>query len=468
MEKQYLKLAGEYLTGRYDPDLTDIECGRNKYDFLVDSIVPSERLAISGKGALIITSHGNLIDFQSMTVNCILGQNDPWVKLQQIAYLISNRPSFHTTKLGSELYYSLPRRLVELRVGGISEAVVSHRQSNGSDAMEHAVKAASIRHPHRKGLVSFRGSYHGQNMTAYAISDIQSRHRFLSNTPTVTYFPAPNSADRLDGDACLTINEAAELDQLDMMGQDVFAVVVEPIQMNNGVQPFSSIFLKALRDICTKRDICLIFDEIQTGIGWLGYLTAAELIGVVPDMIALSKALTAGNGPLALTITSQSYKSMEYGTASKTNGADVRSLVAAHAVLDRLLGLPDELIPDFIEGQLRYELQTGLLNAIPSLSEKLRRHAEAIVTEFSCILGMPRGYGLICGLPIIGSNGKADPDLASKISNECFERGLFLRTSGPSCLLIKVPAVISDKQLDDGFNILRDSILAVNLTKKTA
>ena len=104
---------GYFLT-RYSTEKTNLTVGADKKQLLVDSIIPSDTLAIGGIGAQIFTDRGTLIDFQSMTVNCILGQNDPWVKMQQIAYLLSDRPSFHTTKLGSELYYSLPERLTAL------------------------------------------------------------------------------------------------------------------------------------------------------------------------------------------------------------------------------------------------------------------------------------------------------------------------------------------------------------------
>jgi hypothetical protein len=73
----------------------DASAATNKELFLAQSIVPSDTFLISGIGAELRTNRGPMIDLSSMTVNCILGQNDPWVKANQMAYLKSERPSFH-------------------------------------------------------------------------------------------------------------------------------------------------------------------------------------------------------------------------------------------------------------------------------------------------------------------------------------------------------------------------------------
>ena len=193
-----------YFLDRYSPIKTDLSSGMDAKRYLVDSIVPSDIMAIGGEGAIIHTNRGDLIDFQSMTVNCILGQNDPWVKMQQIAYLLSERPSFHTTRLGSEIYYSLPSRLVNIGLAGIPDPVISHRQCNGSDAIEHAIRAAKNYNADRDLLVSFRGSYHGQNLTAYGVSDVQRKHGFLASFDSVFFLPAPEGAMTIDAEVSMS------------------------------------------------------------------------------------------------------------------------------------------------------------------------------------------------------------------------------------------------------------------------
>lgn len=392
-----------------------------------------------------------------MTVNCILGQNDPWVKMQQIAYLLSNRPSFHTTKLGSELYYSLPKRLIDIGLAGINNPVISHRQCNGSDAVEHAIRAAKNYNADREILVSFRGSYHGQNLTAYAVSDVQRRHGFLGTFDSVVYLPSPDGATTIDDDTGLTASEHAGLNHLRKIGPNVFAVILEPIQMNNGVQPFSGAYLRELRAICDEMDICLIYDEVQTGFGWLGELSAAEFYGVSPHIGAFGKAITAGNGPLGLTVAEQRFRHMEYGTASKTNGADVRSMVAAHAVIDRLIGADAGRLPAFLPSSLREQMKTGLLSTVPATSRLLWDLMSDVKQRCFRNVGRLKGGRLICGVEILSHNGDPSSQLAELIVEDCFANGLFLRKSN-NVLIVKIPMVISQQELQDGSEILWRSI----------
>lgn len=449
-----------YFLDRFTADKSDLLAGYGGKNYLVDSIVPSDVMAISGDGARIQTNIGGLIDFQSMTVNCILGQNDPWVKMQQIAYLLSDRPSFHTTRLGSEIYYSLPRRLVDIGLAGISNPVISHRQCNGSDAVEHAIRAAKNYNADRNLLISFRGSYHGQNLTAYAVSDVQRKHGFLASFDSVFFLPAPDGTATIDHDAPLTKSERDSLNRLREMAHDVFAVILEPIQMNNGVQPFSAAYLAALKSICEQMDICLIFDEVQTGFGWLGTLSASEYHGVTPHICAFGKAVTSGNGPLGLTVAEQRFRHMEYGTASKTNGADLRSLVAAQAVIDRLLGVDTQSLPPFLNPVLKAQLGDGLLRSVTSTADHLWNLMSEVKLRSSGAVSRLKGGGLICGLEINDSSDAQGLDVVEAIVDDCLTHGLFLRRSR-NVLIVKVPAVITDSDLIEGAEILLDSIKRV-------
>jgi 4-aminobutyrate aminotransferase-like enzyme len=437
----------------YSTKKTNLAAGVGRHDYLVDSIAPTDRLAVAGQGARIDTTHGPLIDFQSMTVNCILGQNDPWVKMQQIAYLLSERPSFHTTKLGSELYYSVPERLLRLGVGGLRDAVVSHRQCNGSDAVEHAIKAASAAAKNRPLLVSFEGSYHGQNLTAYNVSDVQRKHVFLAQSGSVVYLPAPDGAASIHDDVPLTQREEDSIARLREIGARAFALILEPIQMNNGVQPYSRAYLQRLRTVCAELGVALIYDEVQTGFGWLGTLSAAEFFDAVPDIAAFGKAITAGNGPLAITIAAKRFKHMPHGTATKTNGADVRSLVAAHAVLDRLVGAEPSRIPAFLAPALKAELRSGLLATVPATARLLWDCLSEVKRGSRGAVRAVKGGGLMCGLEVVNASGEPDEALVQRIMDRCFENGLFLRTS-KNVLIVKIPATTTASQLIAGCEIV--------------
>src|SRR5690348_4345769 len=100
-----IEFIAKLLQQKYTPKNIDALAASSKNDYLSTSIIPSDTLALSGQGATLQTTKGELIDLSSMTVNCILGQNDPWVNANLIAYILSGRPSFLTTRLGSDFYY---------------------------------------------------------------------------------------------------------------------------------------------------------------------------------------------------------------------------------------------------------------------------------------------------------------------------------------------------------------------------
>ena len=124
------------LTSKYDANNTNFSFSSGKRGFLTNDIVPGNITVTSGKGATLQTSRGEMIDLASMTVNCILGQNDPWVKANMVAYMNSDRPSFVSSTMGSEFYYKVARRILD--VSRMKNSVINHRQCNGTDVIELA------------------------------------------------------------------------------------------------------------------------------------------------------------------------------------------------------------------------------------------------------------------------------------------------------------------------------------------
>lgn len=216
-------------------------------------------------------------------------------------------------------------------------------------------------------------------------------------------------------------------------------------------------FMNELRKVCTKNNICLIFDEAQTGWGWLGKMSAAEVYDVIPDICVFSKAVTSGYGPLSLMVAKQKYGFQPYGTAEKTNGGDLRSLVAGNAVLDRLLGistnpylknleissLPIELQHDLKEGLLKtsYTRTLGLLN---QNLKKLQKSSNKI--------GKLKGYGLVRGFEILNNDGAPDNSLAQKFAEECYNLGVFVKNSN-NTIMLRPSLTINKKQMDKAFKI---------------
>jgi 4-aminobutyrate aminotransferase-like enzyme len=398
--------------------------------------------------ALGATIHGSvaetetpidLLDLCSMTCNTVLGINDPWVKLKQIAFLLSSHPHFLPVRIGCDLYYRVARRILRCfeKFGEPGDFVINLRQCNGSDAVElalHAAWKAAANSPTRRKLATFRGSYHGESMIASLISENQPAHgsgrALLDQVDNVTLFPSPACGDG----GYLTAEALATLSTLERDGDQYFAVIIEPIQWRNSVHAVPVEFLRRLRDVCTRKSICLIFDEVQNAFGYTGTIWFAQSCGVCPDIVATGKALTSGHGALAIMVAKKAYKEIEGPFGSKTNSGDMLSLVAVDAVMDRLLGMdPEEAkaLPTWLPSGLAVDLRTGLLStAYPRVVEMLDDMLKDFQRLFPSLIGPLTGMGLIRGLTMLEINGEPSARLAAKADQICLRHGVYIRRAG--------------------------------------
>lgn len=149
--------------------------------------------------------------------------------------------------------------------------------NSGAEANENALRVAAML-TGRKRFVGFQGGFHGRTQLALSVSDVPDLHaRAPGLRAETTLLPF--------GDT--TALEAADL-------TDVAAVIVEPVQSMAGVRSGSFEWFARLREKCDEAGALLIFDEIQTGMGRLGQPFAADLLGVVPDMLTLAKGIASG------------------------------------------------------------------------------------------------------------------------------------------------------------------------------
>ncbi len=431
---------------------------------VIDPLISPKIQALSGHGIHIKTNipqgNGEVLDFCGQTVTCILGQNDPWVSANIVANTLNDSPSFLSTTMGQDLYYTLPERILKISKMG-KDCYINHRLNNGSDANDFAVNLAYFYHNEdkkKRKLIAFKGSYHGQGHLLYAISDLETFRNFFDGVK-VAFLNAPSHSEHLKTDA-LTKNDRDILKSIEEMSKDAFGVIIEPIQFNNNGNTCSKAFLTHLRALCTKLDLPLIYDEIQSGWGWLGKMTAAEKYGVWPDIMCLSKSITAGYGPLSVVIAKNAFQNVDVFGA-RTNGSDVRSLVASHAVMDRLLGTRD--VPERIKStQLGKELSVGLLHDFHKkhtfLLKEINKMKKAVNANSQSIrIGRIKGDGLARLIEIQDRDGKFDSKLTTKLQNDLLMKGrVFVRTPSNHdeihTLYIKMPIVATPEEMEQGFS----------------
>lgn len=419
---------------------------------LSPNVVPGiDRLPVSARGMIIETDKGPLIDLSSQTVNTILGQNDPWVIAHQIAFQKSTFPSFLTSQLHN-VYVSEVSSLIS-KIGGIKDAIVNLRICSGGGTIESLLNAAwqyRLRtipnKTHKTKVGTFVGGFHGQAGQTAMISSTQSEAQLLFRFPgeePPNWIPlgTPTHSSFDEKAETLSDNDAQILEKIRVSRDELFLVLIEPIMMKYGVITPSPMFLRELKKVCAENEILLGFDEVQTGCGWLGVMSAAERVGVAPNILGISKALTAGYGPLGATIAERTLP-QQGGTGESTNGADLRALVAVRAIHERLLGIPADVIPGSVPAEMRKELEGGLLQTIPAKAEHLRSLLNPLTEKYSGIIGPLRGDRLIMGIPFLNTKTAEAKDIAKTVRLALMEEGVHTRIQHAT-LIIKPPAIIT-------------------------
>ena len=187
--------------------------------------------------------------------------------------------------------------------------------NTGAEANENALKLASF-HNRKKRVVSFRHSFHGRTSAAVRVTDNPSIIAPVNEGLQVTYLP---------------LNDAEAVEN-ELKKGDVSSVIIEGIQGVGGIQMVTNEFLGELRDLCTKYEVVLIIDEIQSGYGRTGQFFAHQYAGIRPDIITVAKGIANGF-PMGAVLISPIFKPF-YGMLGTTFGGNHLACAAAIAVLD--------------------------------------------------------------------------------------------------------------------------------------
>lgn len=298
----------------------------------------------------------------------------------------------HTTSI----YLTEPvLRLAEL-LASVTPGVLcrSFFCASGSEAVEGALLLAAL-HTGRRNVVAMNGGLHGRTRWGMNVTGIEMWRTDPDPIPGVAHVPF--------GD----LNALEQL--LATEGEQFAALIAEPIQGNGGVRVPDDNYWPAVRKLCDRYGILLVFDEIQTGFNRTGRWFGCEHWEVVPDIMAVSKAM--GNGfPIAALITTDEIAASYTRPGASTYGGNPVCAAAAMATIqfhmDRDLGANA-----LIRG---VELRHGL--------QSLARHSEHF--------GEPRGVGLMMGCPISDGLGRPDPHQTEILLESLKDHGLLAGKTG--------------------------------------
>jgi acetylornithine/N-succinyldiaminopimelate aminotransferase len=291
--------------------------------------------------------------------------------------------------------------------------------NSGAEANEGAFKFArrwgrAVGTDAKTGIVALRGGFHGRLFASLAATDRPS-------------YRAPFRP--LAGGVSICERDETELDAA-LDRESVAAVILEPVQGEGGVRVLEPGLLEYIRKLTKEREIALIFDEIQCGLGRLGTFMAYERFGVTPDMVTLAKPIAGGLPMGATLITSEIAAAVKPGDHGTTfGGGPLVAAVANHVV--RRLASPD------------------LLRSVKQNGEWLGERLTTMARKSSRVRAV-RGMGYMWGIDVV--------EPAADVVQRGWDAGLLIITAGDHTLRLLPPLVMERSDLERGLGIL-ESIL---------
>lgn len=286
--------------------------------------------------------------------------------------------------------------------------------NSGTEANEGAIKLVrkygSSKKEGKTDIITMNQSFHGRTYASMtATGQTKYQKSFYPLVPGFSYSP---------------FNDYEALEK--MVGDSTCAIFIEPVQGEGGVVPAEASYLKKVRQLCDQRDILLVFDEVQCGMGRTGTPFAWQQSGVKPDVMTLAKALGGGVPIGAVVATGKAATVLQPGDHAATFGGNLLATAAA----DCVLGI----------------LEDGeLLEHVRTVSAYLRSRLESLKDQFGQIVEV-RGAGLMLGVQM------SQP--VRPILEMCMQEGLILANAGPDILRFVPPLTITESEVDEAIAIL--------------
>lgn len=386
----------------------------------------------NAKGAVITDEDGNeYIDFFCGAGAVNYGHNNAYIKQKMVDYLMTDG-IIHALDMYTvpkrEFIDTLEKKIIEPR--GLRYKI-QFCGPTGTNGVEAAIKLAR-KNKGRRNIFAFMGCFHGMTLGALSLtSEMYARNGAGASLTDVTHIPAPYMFEGLD-----VIQYMQTLLDDDHSGvEKPAALIMETLQAEGGIRPFTDEFLRDVRAFCDKNDILMIVDDIQVGCCRTGTFFSFERAGIVPDMVILSKSVGGLGMPLSIVLLKEELDLWKPAEHNGTFRGNQLSFIAGTASFEWLLD-------NNVEAETRRKgeiVKTFLTENVISLDDRLEL----------------RGMGLIWGIDF----GKIDPALSEQIIEKCFEQNLICECAGRDGAVLKImpPLVIEDTLLMKGLNIIADA-----------
>jgi predicted acetylornithine/succinylornithine family transaminase len=369
-----------------------------------------------GNGTWVTTTDGReMLDLVGGIAVNVLGHNHPAL---QSAIAAQASRLIHT----SNLYYTEPQlELAELLIASAFPSRVFFCNS-GTEANEGAIKLArKWGKVHRDGadvIICAQGAFHGRTLGALAATANRRYQAPFEPLPRgfvhVPYNDVSALESAIDGTTC--------------------AVMLEPIEGESGVLPLEPGRLAAIRRLCDERDVLLILDEVQTGMGRTGRWWAHQHEEAAPDVMTVAKGL-GGGFPIGAILAAPRADVFEPGDHGSTFGGGPLACAAAVAVMRAVDS----------EDLVRHAAEMG---------DYLAESLSALAEHGAPIAGV-RGRGLMLGVAL-------NEDLAPRVAAAALDEGLIINAVGARTLRIVPPLVITREEVDEALQRLSRAFAAVD------
>lgn len=364
-----------------------------------------------GEGVYLYDTEGKkYLDFGGGIAVCALGYSDEVYK-DALKRQIDRGIHF------SNYFYSEPLTEAAKGLAKASGMEKVFMANSGGEANEGALKLARKYaimkgHEERHEIVSMDKAFHGRSMGALSVTGTKKYREPFEPLIGGVSFARYNDLDSVR----------------EKISDKTYAIIVEAVQGEGGIYPAEKEFLQGIRDLCTEKDIMMICDEIQCGMGRTGKMFAYQHYGIQPDIVTMAKGIGNGMPVGAFATTNEIAEALVPGDHGTTFGGNPLAAAAVTAVLERF---QEKGIPEHAGQMGEY-----LLGRLKELARK-----KDIVRE-------ARGLGLMCGLEL------TEP--AGPYVMKALEKGVILMSAGVSVIRFVPPLVIEREHVDEMIAVLEE------------
>ncbi|MGY0692042.1 4-aminobutyrate--2-oxoglutarate transaminase [Virgibacillus sp. FSP13] len=409
----------------------------------------------SAKGALLKDVDGNqFIDFAG-AIGCInIGHSHETV-VSALHDQVDRYTHTGFNVMMYDPYIDFAEKIAALAPGNFTKKVMF--LNSGAEAVENAIKIAR-KYTGRQAVVSFSGGFHGRTLLSMSLTGKVKPYKYEYGpfAPEIYHAPYPYAYRRQE-----SMSEEAYTEFMLQQVENFFisevdpslvaAFIMEPVQGESGFIVPSKAFVQGVYELCKQHGILFIADEIQTGFGRTGKYFAMEHYGVDPDLITISKSMAAG--------------------------LPISGVIGREEVMDA--ARPGELGGTYCGSPLGCRAGIAVLEVMEkeNINERAQAVGKRVMDKFKQlydrfdVIGDYRGLGAMCALEFVKDRTSKEPEkeLTNQILKAAHQRGLITLKAGvyDNVIRLLMPLVITDEQLEEGLNILEESIETVLVGAKS-